>query len=41
MHDFALVLQTAAEDFEFNREMRYYTGKLSVAVGDNKEILDV
>jgi hypothetical protein len=34
MHDFAQVLQTATKDFEFNREMRYYTGKLHVAVGD-------
>lgn len=35
MHDFAQVLQTATKDFEFNREMRYYTGKLHVAIGDN------
>ena len=34
MRDFAEVLQTATEDFEFSREMRYYTGKLHVAVGD-------
>ena len=34
MHDFAQVLQTATKDFEFNREMRYYTGKLHVAIGD-------
>lgn len=34
MHDFAQVLHTATEDFEFNREMRYYTGKLHVAIGD-------
>ena len=35
MHDFAQVLQTATEDFEFNREMRYYTGKLHVGIGDS------
>ena len=34
MHDFAQVLQSATKDFEFNREMRYYTGKLHVAIGD-------
>jgi hypothetical protein len=34
MRDFAQVLQTATKDFEFNREMRYYTGNLHVAIGD-------
>ncbi|MHC6592868.1 hypothetical protein OUO20_05660 [Arthrobacter sp. FX8] len=34
MRDFAQVLQTATKDFEFNREMRYYTGKLHVSIGD-------
>jgi hypothetical protein len=34
MHDFAAVLTKAAEDFEFSREMRYYTGKFHVTVGD-------
>jgi hypothetical protein len=34
MYDFAQVLQTATKDFEFSREMRYYTGKLHVAIGD-------
>ncbi|MGN6403251.1 hypothetical protein [Sinomonas sp.] len=34
MRDFAQVLQSANEDFEFSREMRYYTGKLHVAIGD-------
>lgn len=34
MRDFAQVLQTANEDFEFTREMRYYTGKLHITVGD-------
>ena len=35
MHDFAAVLTKAAEDFEFSREMRYYTGKFHVAIGDH------
>jgi hypothetical protein len=34
MHDFAVVLTQAAEDFEFSREMRYYTGKFHVRIGD-------
>lgn len=34
MRDFAQVLQSADKDFEFSREMRYYTGKLHVAIGD-------
>ncbi|KUN81315.1 MULTISPECIES: hypothetical protein [Streptomyces] len=34
MRDFAAVLQQADEDFEFSREMRYYTGKLHVTIGD-------
>jgi hypothetical protein len=34
MHDFAAVLTKAADDFEFSREMRYYTGKFHVRVGD-------
>ncbi|WAJ32998.1 hypothetical protein OUO20_18370 [Arthrobacter sp. FX8] len=33
MHDFAQVLHTATKDFEFNREMRHYTGKLHVTIG--------
>jgi hypothetical protein len=34
MHDFAKVLTTATQDFEFSREIRYYTGKLHVAMGE-------
>ncbi|WP_416956532.1 hypothetical protein [Streptomyces sp. Agncl-13] len=34
MRDFAAVLKQANEDFEFSREMRYYTGKLHVTIGD-------
>lgn len=34
MRNFADVLNTAMEDFEFSREMRYYTGKLHVAIGN-------
>lgn len=34
MRDFAAVLKQADEDFEFSREMRYYTGKLHVTIGD-------
>ncbi|MFE7630227.1 hypothetical protein [Kocuria sp. NPDC057446] len=34
MRDFADVLHHATEDFEFSREMRYYTGKLHVTIGD-------
>lgn len=34
MRDFSDVLQHAAEDFEFSREMRYYTGKLHFTVGE-------
>ncbi|MFF0902931.1 UNVERIFIED_CONTAM: hypothetical protein RF653_04585 [Kocuria sp. CPCC 205316] len=34
MRDFTDVLHHATEDFEFSREMRYYTGKLHVTIGD-------
>lgn len=34
MPDFAAVLHQANEDFEFGREMRYFTGRLHVTVGD-------
>ncbi|MFI0821920.1 hypothetical protein ACH4TX_40080 [Streptomyces sp. NPDC021098] len=40
MRDFAAVLQQANEDFEFSREMRYYTGKLHVAIGDQAWLAD-
>ena len=34
MSDFAAVLHKANEDFEFVREMRYYTGHLHVTIGE-------
>ncbi|MET8947976.1 hypothetical protein ABZX30_31675 [Streptomyces sp. NPDC004542] len=40
MRDFATVLRHASEDFEFSREMRYYTGKLHVAIGDQAWLAD-
>lgn len=35
MRDFTEVMLRANDDFEFRREMRYYTGKLHVAIGDH------
>lgn len=34
MLDFATVLHKANEDFEFTREIRYYTGRLHVTIGE-------
>ena len=34
MPDFAAVLHRANPDFEFAREMRYYTGRLHVTIGE-------
>lgn len=34
MFDFSKVLRAATEDFEFSREIRYYTGKFHVSIGE-------
>jgi adenosine deaminase len=34
MRDFPAVLDQANKDFEFTREIRYYTGRLHVSIGD-------
>src|SRR6478735_2059450 len=34
MLDFAAVLHKANEDFEFTREIRYYTGRVHVTIGE-------